>query len=85
MLVQIDLNMYPERRRELLLFNDGVTALPQLRVNGVYVGDGETVQELEDFGELDDVLEVCHVVSSPSALQIGNLPCCLRRGHAKTM
>ncbi len=65
MLVQIDLNMYPERRRELLLFNDGVTALPQLRVNGVYVGDGETVQELEDFGELDDVLEVCHVISSP--------------------
>lgn len=64
MLAQIDLNMYPERRRELLLFNDGVTALPQLRVNGVYVGDGETVQELEDFGELDDVLEVCCVVHS---------------------
>lgn len=50
--------MYPERRRELLLFKDGVTSLPQLRVNGVYVGDGETVQELEDFGELDEVLEV---------------------------
>lgn len=65
--MQIDLNMYPERRRELLLFNDGVTALPQLRVNGVYVGDGETVQELEDFGELDDVLEVCCIVFPPAA------------------
>lgn len=61
---EIDLNMYPERRRELLLFKDGVTSLPQLRVNGVYVGDGETVQELEDFGELDEVLEGGEVPST---------------------
>jgi len=54
---EIDLNMYPERRREMLAFGDGVTQLPQLRVNGVYVGDGNTVQEMEDFGELDDVLQ----------------------------
>jgi len=62
--LQIDLNMYPERRREMLLHNDGIISLPQLRVNGVYVGDGNTVQELEDFGELDEVLEVSSTVST---------------------
>lgn len=54
---EVDLNMYPERRREMLAFEDGNTSLPQLRVNGVYVGDGNFIQEMEDFGELDDVLQ----------------------------
>lgn len=43
----------------MLAFEDGNTSLPQLRVNGVYVGDGNFIQEMEDFGELDDVLQVC--------------------------
>ena len=42
----------------MLAHGDGIISLPQLRVNGQYVGNGGTVQELEDFGELDEVLEV---------------------------
>ena len=63
---QIDLNMYPERRREMLAHGDGVIALPQLRVNGVYVGDGNTIQEMEDFGELDEVLQAIPPPPPPS-------------------
>jgi glutaredoxin len=40
----VDLNMEPLRRQEIIKFNDGVTALPQLRVNGVFVGGGDAVQ-----------------------------------------
>ena len=36
--------MEPQRRQEIIKFNDGVTALPQLRVNGVFVGGGDAVQ-----------------------------------------
>lgn len=52
----VDLNMEPWRRREILVYQDGVVQLPQLRVNGLYIGSGDAVQEMEDFGELDDVL-----------------------------
>ena len=43
-LPQVDLNMEPFRRKEMTKYNDGVTALPQLRVNGVFVGGGDAVQ-----------------------------------------
>jgi len=36
--------MEPFRRKEMTKYNDGVTALPQLRVNGVFVGGGDAVQ-----------------------------------------
>ena len=42
--MQVDLNMEPYRRREILVYQDGVVQLPQLRVNGRYIGSGDAVQ-----------------------------------------
>lgn len=42
--VQVDLNMEPYRRKEILVYQDGIVQLPQLRVNGRYIGSGDAVQ-----------------------------------------
>lgn len=44
LILQIDLNMEPHRRKEMLIHDDGIVALPQLRVNGLYIGSGDAVQ-----------------------------------------
>ena len=54
--VQVDLAMDPLRREEMVAGSDGSRMLPQLHVNGKFVGDCDDIQELEDFGELSAVL-----------------------------
>lgn len=55
--VQIDLATEPQRRSEMVAASDGVSSLPQLHLNNKYLGDWDTLQELEDFGELDAALQ----------------------------
>jgi glutaredoxin-related protein len=50
-----DLACEPERRLEMLAAS-GVSTLPQLHVNGAWVGDMTKVEELNDFGELLPIL-----------------------------
>lgn len=40
----------------MLAGSGGVGTLPQLHVDGRLVGDADTVQELEDWGDLDYIL-----------------------------
>ena len=56
--VQIDLAVEPRRRSEMLVASDGVSSLPQLHLNNKYLGDWDTLQDMEDFGELDTALKV---------------------------
>ena len=53
-IVYIDLD--PAKRDEMLQ-GGNVTVLPQLHVNGVYRGDYEELQDLEDRGDLDFLLQ----------------------------
>ncbi|CAL5228833.1 g12036 [Coccomyxa viridis] len=53
---EVDLAEEPSRRADMMLHSNGLRSLPQLHVNDKYVGDAHTVQELEDFGELEDVV-----------------------------
>lgn len=43
-LPQVDLSMEPHRREAMLGGSDGLTALPQLHVNGRYIGSSEDIQ-----------------------------------------
>ncbi len=47
--------MTPERRDEMVAASN-TRVLPQLHVDGKYVGDFETLQEMEDAGELGALL-----------------------------
>ena len=38
--------------------SEGVSSLPQLHLNDKYIGDFDTLQDMEDFGELDTALNV---------------------------
>lgn len=58
--VQIDLAVEPRRRSEMLAASDGVSSLPQLHLNNKYLGDWDTLQDMEDFGELDTALKAPH-------------------------
>lgn len=42
----------------MLVASDGVSSLPQLHLNNKYLGDWDTLQDMEDFGELDTALKV---------------------------
>ncbi|CAG9463557.1 unnamed protein product [Pedinophyceae sp. YPF-701] len=52
----VDLTQTPHRRSEMLLASDGNSVLPQLHVDGKFVGSCDDVQEMEDFGELRPIL-----------------------------
>lgn len=53
---EVDLSMYPERREAMLAGSDNQRIIPQLHVNGQYIGTADDIQELEDFGQLDEQL-----------------------------
>lgn len=53
---QVDLAVTPHKRQEMLAASGGCNAIPQLHYNDKLVGDFDTVQDLEDFGELDAAL-----------------------------
>ena len=55
---QIDLATDPQRRSEMVSASNGVSSLPQLHLNNKYIGDWDTLQDMEDFGELDIALQV---------------------------
>jgi glutaredoxin-related protein len=48
---EVDLSLVPERREEMTAVS-GSRVLPQLHVDGKYLGDTEAVLELNDEGEL---------------------------------
>ena len=54
---QVDLAAEPKRRSEMVTASEGVTSLPQLHLNNKYLGDFDTLQDMEDFGELDAALK----------------------------
>ena len=60
--VQVDLALEPRRRSEMLAASDGVSSLPQLHLNNKYLGDWDTLQDMEDFGELDTALKATRTV-----------------------
>ena len=51
-----DTSSTPGDRLAMLTASNCVPTLPQLHVNGHFVGTAEDVQEMEDFGELSKVL-----------------------------
>lgn len=52
---EVDLSLVPERRDEMTGVS-GSRVLPQLHVDGKYLGDTEAVLELNDEGELVKLL-----------------------------
>ena len=54
---QIDLASDPQKRRDMLAVSKGCSVIPQLHFNDNFVGDWDTVQDLEDFGELEAALQ----------------------------
>ena len=44
----------------MIAASNGVSSLPQLHLNNKYLGDWDTLQDMEDFGELDTALKVPH-------------------------
>ncbi|KAL4422326.1 hypothetical protein ABPG75_008523 [Micractinium tetrahymenae] len=76
---EIDLAMEPQRREAMLAGSDGLRSIPQLHVNGRYIGGAEELQEFEDWGELDDLLqgltpEEGHLAAAPSPAPAGPTP-----------
>ena len=57
LLRQFDLATEPQRRLEMVAASEGVSSLPQLHLNNKYLGDWDTLQDMEDFGELDTALQ----------------------------
>jgi glutaredoxin-related protein len=51
-----DTSSTPGDRLAMLTASNCVDTLPQLHVNGRFIGTAENVQEMEDFGELSKVL-----------------------------
>ncbi|GMH42921.1 hypothetical protein BSKO_10843 [Bryopsis sp. KO-2023] len=52
---EVDLAVDTERKEEMMGIS-GIKTLPQLMVNGKFVGDAQAIQELQDFNELTPVL-----------------------------
>ena len=52
---EVDLSLTPERRDEMTAVS-GTKLLPQLHVDGKYLGDADAIQELNDEGELVKLL-----------------------------
>jgi glutaredoxin len=53
---EIDLSENPQSRIIMLEQSDCIIEVPQIHVNGRYLGTAEEIQEQEDFGELEDLL-----------------------------
>eukprot|EP00743_Colponemidia_sp_Colp-15_P008344 GILK01009062.1.p1 GENE.GILK01009062.1~~GILK01009062.1.p1 ORF type:complete len:113 (+),score=21.04 GILK01009062.1:46-339(+) len=56
----INLAMTPERREEMVRLS-GIKVVPQLFIGDEFIGNGDTVQELEDAGLLDQKLTAANV------------------------
>ncbi|GAX85563.1 hypothetical protein CEUSTIGMA_g13797.t1 [Chlamydomonas eustigma] len=54
---EVDLILQQERRDDMLKASNGVKILPQLHINGRYIGSVDTVQELQDSQELASLLK----------------------------
>ena len=54
---QVDLAITPQKRQDMLANSNGCSAVPQLHCNDKLVGDLDTVQDMEDFGELNAALQ----------------------------
>jgi glutaredoxin len=63
----VDLSYEPHRRSQMLVHSDGIAQLPQLHVDGVFLGEADELLELHDFGELLPLL------SAPAAPKNGVL------------
>lgn len=53
---EIDLSENPLDRFRMLEQSECNVVVPQLHVNGKFIGTADDIQEQEDFGELDDLL-----------------------------
>lgn len=53
---EIDLSENPQSRTIMLEQSDCIIEVPQIHVNGRFLGTAEDIQEQEDFGELEDLL-----------------------------
>lgn len=71
---EVDLASTPGRRAEMLAGSDDLKTIPQLHVNGRLVGDADTIQELEDFAELDAFLPLQPAAHQPFSLHHAGPP-----------
>ena len=55
-MIQVDLANNGALRIHMLERSDLNVTIPQVHVNGVFIGTVEDLQESEDYGELDDLL-----------------------------
>jgi glutaredoxin 3 len=55
----VEYNIWDEegRKEEMVERSGGATTVPQVFVDGTYVGDCDRLMQLEDSGELDKILE----------------------------
>lgn len=53
---EVDLSYEPQRREQMLADSGGLRLIPQLHVDGKYIGTADEIQELEDWGELSAIL-----------------------------
>jgi glutaredoxin-related protein len=61
----VDLDLQPKERSAEVLQVSGTAVLPQLHINGKYLGNYDVLQELEDSGRLNLVFEQERVSSTP--------------------
>jgi len=54
---EVDVAVDFERRKEMEADDTGAKKLPQLFIDGKYIGDAEELLELEEIGELDGILK----------------------------
>ena len=55
---EIDITFHPSRHSEMLGRANGQRTVPQIFVDGEYLGDEETMAALEKRGELDAALKI---------------------------
>lgn len=63
---EVDLSLNSERRATMLADSPGITQLPQLHVNGKYVGTTDEIMDMNDFGELMPVLKTSVPAPAPA-------------------
>ncbi len=54
---EIDVMLHPRRRAEMMARSGGRTSVPQIFVDGVYLGNCEEIYALEAAGKLASILE----------------------------
>ena len=55
---EIDLSIKPEKFDEMISKSNGARTVPQMFIDGTYIGDCDHVHELDNKGKLDKILGI---------------------------